>query len=77
MNESHFGVTLIPSVYDFGRKSLGNSFNVSHIDALLTTAFLARMNCTIKFFTPKMLGKIDLNIFAKMSKNYLLDHFLV
>lgn len=34
------------SLYDFGTTSWGNRFNVSHMDALLTTAFLARTNCS-------------------------------
>lgn len=47
MNDSHCWVMLILSRYDFGTTSSGNSFKVSHILALLTTAFLARTNCSI------------------------------
>jgi hypothetical protein len=47
MNDSHCSVMLILSRYDFGTTSLGNSFKVSHILALLTTAFLARINCSV------------------------------
>lgn len=36
---------LTPVTYESGRAPGGKSFNVSHIDALLTTAFLARTNC--------------------------------